>query len=152
MNWKIRQAVLEDLNTIAELDQKLYPLEGGWEYDEFYKVFIDPTTVFFVAHDNSNQIIGYALFNKLTKTQAELLANTVIPEHRGKGLGKKLLELRLERIDADRDIQETILQTRIDNYLIIELYKKYGFEPIKVLKGYYNENVDALEMVRKRKK
>lgn len=151
MNWHVRRTNLEDLETIAELDEQIYVLEKPWSYQEFLDCFNEETGVFFTAVSDTGQIIGYSLYNMLTKTQAELLANTVVPQYRGLGIGKALLEARLNHIDANPRVKKTILQTRTDNDIVIKLYKKYGFDFNKVLKNYYRPGVDAFEMVRSSK-
>ena len=78
--------------------------------------------------------------------EEELLLIAVAPEHRGKGLGTRLLHQVLE--DArNRGAERVFLEMRFNNPAI-ELYQKAGFTPIGRRKHYYNlpdgSRIDAI--------
>lgn len=68
--------------------------------------------------------------------EEELLLVAVVPDYRGRGLGKALIRRAIEAARARR-AERVFLETR-DNNPAIGLYRKIGFEPIGVRKDYYN--------------
>jgi ribosomal-protein-alanine N-acetyltransferase len=60
----------------------------------------------------------------------------VLPEYRGKGLGKLLL-LHMMQLAEDKHCSGVILQVNVNNTRAIEIYRKLGFETVRLLKGYY---------------
>lgn len=78
--------------------------------------------------------------------EEELLLVAVMPEHRGRGLGERLVRLAIE--DArSRCAERLFLETRHNNPAI-GLYRKLGFQPIGVRKDYYrgsdSKKLDAI--------
>jgi GNAT superfamily N-acetyltransferase len=55
----------------------------------------------------------------------------VLPSHRGYGLGRTLIEARLEMVDRDR-FSHVVLRTSATRHAAYELYAQLGFEDIGV--------------------
>lgn len=82
--------------------------------------------------------------------ECHLLTLCVHPDHKRKGLARKLLTLLLERA-VKLDAEECFLEVRQSNAPAIALYKSLGFFQIGERKNYYpgaNEREDALIMSR----
>lgn len=142
--WAIREANVEDLPIIAEIEKSIYLLEGPWELEEFQESFAQDHTLYLVAVAGE-QIVGYAAAG-VADNVGELLASTVIPEYRRRGIAKEFLRLRLEWLDSQ--VRETILETRVDNDIILNSYKAYGFLTVDLLLDYYQQGVHAFRMRR----
>jgi len=70
----------------------------------------------------------------------------VLPGHRGSGLGARLLRALLDAA-AEHACQEVLLEVRVDNFPAQRLYRRFGFAPVGVRRGYYQPGgVDALVM------
>ena len=67
--------------------------------------------------------------------EEELLLIAIHPDHRGKGLGRKLMEQFLT-IARDNGAENVFLEMRANNPAE-NLYKNCGFEPIGCRKDYY---------------
>jgi|LauGreDrversion4_1035100.scaffolds.fasta_scaffold07042_5 ribosomal protein S18 acetylase RimI-like enzyme len=139
-----RRARKADLVTIAALDGIIYAVEGGWSLDDFYQDFSNPNSYYLLAIVDS-EIVGYAACC-ISRRRGELTVNTVLPEYRGLGIGRELLKRRLRWLD--RRVRTTVLQTRIDNDLVLDGYPNHGFKPSKVLNDYYGPGRHAQEMRR----
>jgi ribosomal-protein-alanine N-acetyltransferase len=140
--WTIREATADDLPTLAALDDELYPIEGGWSLDQFEEDFAKPNRCYLVATDKS-AIVGYAAA-AITDGVAELLMLTTLPDYRKQGMATEFWGI-LEAWIGNKTI---VLQTRTDNQIIQDMYGKRGFVPTKILKDYYDDGVDAQEMVK----
>lgn len=140
----IRKAVLSDFPTIVKIEAAIYALEGPWNLEEYEADFLKEQTFYIVAIDGK-KIVGYAgagIINRI----GNLNVSTVIPKYRRRGIATEFLKIRLEWLSGQ--VKTVTLQTRVDNDLILNHYKAYGFQVKRVLRGYYSKEVDAVEMHR----
>lgn len=77
-----------------------------------------------VLKDSENKIVGFCKVEKFAH-YGEVDSMYVIPEHKGKGLGKKLMDKAFEWLGSEQDI---ILKVVSYNSRAIEFYKKMGFK------------------------
>ena len=72
----------------------------------------------------------------------------VDPDHRGRGVARRLLETLFERTTPDAERGYT-LEVRVSNGAAIRLYRDLGFVETGIRRGYYTDNrEDALIMWR----
>lgn len=99
----------------------------------------DPETFFIVAEDESGPV-GYAFVTvgpgyaswKTGERAGELETLSVLPEHRGRGVGAELIEAawhRLEQLGID-DLAITTTKTNVDSH---RFYERQGFNQIFVI-------------------
>lgn len=75
---------------------------------------------------------------------ADILDVAVMPEHRKKGIGKKLLRTLIDEL-ARLNVCEVFLEVRASNSAAISLYTSFGFEKCGERKSYYSSpREDAL--------
>lgn len=96
----------------------------------------------------SNRVLGnvIVLFRRNTDA-AHLYSLTVDPAHRGRGIGRMLLE-RAEELAAARGLGTMQLEVRSDNDAAIRLYRASGYRPSGVKAGYYSDGCDGISMVK----
>jgi ribosomal-protein-alanine N-acetyltransferase len=86
----------------------------------------------------NEQIIGYLLMLK-SADFLDILTLCIDPNFQRQGLGKKLLDVGLEKNTA----KSIFLEVRISNVAAIKFYQTYGFEQIDERKKYYANLEDA---------
>ena len=74
--------------------------------------------------------------------EAELLRIAVDPAHRGRGLGRSLLEA-CQRELAEEGLVHLFLEVRVSNADAIRLYRACGWNPCGRRPGYYPDGEDA---------
>ncbi|MGL5858950.1 MAG: ribosomal protein S18-alanine N-acetyltransferase [Angustibacter sp.] len=83
--------------------------------------------------------------------EADLMTLAVVPEHRGTGLGRTLLDALLHAAH-ERGARRMTLEVRADNASARRLYERAGFERLGIRRGYYRGQdgspVDALMLRR----
>ncbi len=90
-------------------------------------------------------ILGYINY-RFIAGEGELMRIAVLPEQRGHGYSKKLMDVMMEDA-AKNQITDLTLEVRAGNEPAIGLYKTYGFVEEAVRKNYYhNPTEDALIM------
>jgi len=105
----IRQATFEDIDTIAEIGEKMFS-ESRWGIFDYDKDKVKRWLHYRMAHEQginfvaekAGQLIGffiggwfYSYFGEFKRSTDELLY--VMPEHRGGTTGKKLIDAYVER-------------------------------------------------------
>ena len=102
----------------------------------------------FYAVEEDGKILGYAAITVIAG-EANVTNVAVLPEARGKGIGKKVLSHLID-ICIDKKFYLITLEVRKSNIPAISLYKSLDFEIEGERKNYYSDNgEDALIMTRR---
>lgn len=139
----IREANIEELDKLLEFEQGIVEAErpmnptlkvGEIHYYDLAALVRSPLASVMVAEIDGEVIgSGYALEKEAKDYEkheryAYLGFMYVVPEHRGKGVNKKILEGLLEWARS-RDLNEIRLEVYDANLVAIGAYEKAGFEP-----------------------
>jgi [ribosomal protein S18]-alanine N-acetyltransferase len=97
---------------------------------------------------DDDAVVGYAGLCAYGEDISYVQTIGVTTSHQRRGVGTVLLTTLLD--DADRrGARHVDLEVRADNESAIELYRRHGFAPLGVRKGYYQPSgADALVMRR----
>ena len=87
-------------------------------------------------------VIGYCCI-----ARKSIMSFALLPEYRGKGLGKLLLNTALEHVKSQKWSFIT-LHVRVDNNIAQNLYKSVGFEIVETVDKYY-DTIDGYKMSKK---
>ncbi len=142
MSLKIREMTLEDVETVAQLEQQIF--KDAWSKESFLSEITSKTYSFPLVMELNGDLVGYAV---IWHYADELhIANIAIhPHHRRQGLGRQLLQYILREFG---DAHFAFLEVRTSNTPAIQLYRSFGFRPLHVRKKYYRDGEDALVMVK----
>jgi len=127
---EIREADNTDSSKIKKLvfgEYGLKPDPGATDkdLDELEASYRDNNGYFGVVEYKGDIIASMGLF-KMSDTTCELRKMYSLPSARGKGLGRLLVELAIEKAKA-LGFEEIILETAFPLKEAISLYKKFGF-------------------------
>ena len=143
LNFEIRTAVLEDLETLKEFEQDIISYERPFApnlkknpiiyYDIKDLIVRADAEVLVVVVDKLLVGSGYALIKKSPPYKdpeyyAYLGFMYVAPDHRGKGLNGALCT-KLIDWTKDRNITEVQLDVYAQNKSALDAYTKIGFKP-----------------------
>ena len=137
-----RQFSLADLPRIMEIERSSFTVEA-FRRSQFKKIFKENTEGFFVA-EISGKVVGYVV-GSISDRTGELDSLAVDPHYRGHRIGKKLVELIVDGW-RERGIKRCLLRVRTTNDSAIEFYKRLGFQVVKTVKSYYDDDVEAYVM------
>ena len=138
---KIRKATLDDLESLLAFEQDLIKTERPFDptvkpdpvnyYD--LKTMLTASHIEVVVAEINNKVIasGYARIDKskpflIHENHAYLGFMYVLPEYRGKGINKQIIE-RLKKWAALQGINEFRLEVYYDNSSAMKAYEKIGF-------------------------
>jgi len=135
----IRKAQISDLSLLYALERELfsdanYPLSRG---SLAYHI---KSNMLYVAQIDGN-IAGYVLV-LIKRKKAKLYSIGVGRDHRNKKISEMLLKRAISEL-ALLGFGTLLLEVRTDNKAAIGLYKKIGFNEIKMLKAFYKDGCDA---------
>lgn len=132
------------LDEICALEARCF--SDPWPREAFEGSMDGGHAFMLVAHENE-RLIGYALLQCIEE-EAELLNLAVMPEKRGRGIGRTLLETCFRYAEL-RGCEILFLEVRRSNTPARNLYEKEGFTELGVRRGYYaNPREDAVVMSR----
>ena len=120
---------IEDKEGVIGLVRKVLG-ELGFEFDK--KLDSDLLDIenryvkFFVLKEN-NRVVGCAGINKISSEIAELRRLYIHSEFRGKGFGRKLIEVVIQFCNSE-GFEKIVLDTTKRNSMAIKLFEKIGFK------------------------
>jgi ribosomal-protein-alanine N-acetyltransferase len=135
----IREFNMGDLGSVYEIESKSF-------IDPYHPIFLlnlyetYPQT-FLVALENE-LVVGYVI-SRVVKTSGHIIAIAVTPEKRRKEIGKTLMMEAMKRLKRS-GANNVWLEVRISNKDAIEFYKKMGFVRGGIVRGYYQDQEDAI--------
>lgn len=138
----IRKATFLDLDKIIEIENECF--KEPWPKKAFEADINNDITELMVLIDG-NKIIGYYDIWYMFEN-ADIASIAIRKDYQGKGLGEYLLKDLIKRCIA-KQVEFLHLEVNVENIKAYNLYKKMGFEQVRVRKGYYN-GVDGLDMVK----
>jgi ribosomal-protein-alanine N-acetyltransferase len=137
-----------DLDAVLVVEHEVF--EDAWSRGMFWSELADTghpaaTRRYIVAEAPDGRIVGYAGLAAVAGT-GDVQSIAAARDHWGTGLGARLLT-ELLRTATAAECHEVLLDVRVDNARAQRLYRRFGFEPIGIRKGYYQPgSVDAVVM------
>jgi [ribosomal protein S18]-alanine N-acetyltransferase len=134
----------EDLIGVTKVAKR--NLEESYPLDFFLKLAQTQPDLFLVARLNTtSEVVGFLAAVKTEGMGSRLLLIAVDPEHRGLGLGRKLMR-RLNAALTLQNVRSLGLEVRADNRSAIEFYLRHGFTVDGRQEHVYQDGQDAILM------
>ena len=130
-SFEIRAMTVADVPAVGALEKASYP------YPWSEGIFRDCLRVGYACRVAviGERIVGYGVA-AIGTLEAHILNLCVSEDLRGRGLGRQMLCLLLDRA-GERGATEVFLEVRPTNALAISLYQSVGFIPVGTRKAYY---------------
>ncbi|AGB38267.1 ribosomal protein S18-alanine N-acetyltransferase [Natronococcus occultus] len=142
----IRPAERADLLAVVRIEQASF--SQPWPYDAFERFLGEPG--FLVATEPTGAVAGYVVADvnrQYGRNRGHVKDIAVRPDSRGDGVGSALLS-RIVAVLLSHGADSVKLEVRESNDPAKRLYRQFGFEPLRRVPGYYDDE-DAIVMVRK---
>lgn len=131
------------LRSVLRIEAQVYP--RPWSYGLFVSELALRTSRAYVVARVDGTVVGYAGL-MLVVGDGHVTTIAVDPRWHRHKIGTRLL-LALARAAIARGAENLTLEVRVGNTGAQELYRRFGFVPAGIRKGYYTEtNEDALIM------
>jgi ribosomal-protein-alanine N-acetyltransferase len=138
----IRRAAQLDIEAIVSLENVSFGA-SAWPA-RLFEQYLEHCGDLFLVASLGGRVAAYSI-TCYGPTRAELHSIAVHPHHRAMGLAGRLLrhsEVALRR----RRVEAWFLSVRRSNVQAIALYKRFGFEPARRLRAYYEDGEDGWRM------
>ncbi|NMH59553.1 ribosomal protein S18-alanine N-acetyltransferase [Alteromonas ponticola] len=122
-------------------------VNNHWSYSTFADCTTKPYSL--LVSKMHERVIGYAIV-LIVADEATLMDIALLPESRGMGLGKQLLQAVIDHCE-NAGAQAIWLEVRASNHVAQQLYHAFSFNIVERRKNYYVDGVskeDALIMQR----
>jgi ribosomal-protein-alanine N-acetyltransferase len=131
------------VRAVLRIEEQVYP--RPWSMSLFLsELALRTTRAYFVARVG-REVVGYAGL-MMTAEDGHVTTIAVDPRWHRHKIGTRLL-IGLAREAIGRGAENLTLEVRLSNKGAQDLYRRFGFSPVGVRKGYYQEtNEDALVM------
>ncbi len=159
MNFKVRPITATDNPAIAKIIRDTLAEFGanhpGTVYydastDHLFELFQQPGAAYWVAEKDKALLGGAGIFptEGLPADTAELVKMYLVPEARGLGLGRYMIQQCLEWAKA-QGYQKIYLETMPELRQALKVYEKFGFEYLKAPMGNSGHTGCSLWMLKK---
>lgn len=131
-----------DLPQVLAIERSSFP--DPWSERMFRDDLKDDGRRLAIVLKAAGRVAGYAI-GWFVADEFHLGNIAIMPERKGQGLGRRLLEHCIEQARAHQCVMAT-LEVRASNEAAINLYHSFGFKEIALRKKYY-QTEDALVML-----
>jgi ribosomal-protein-alanine N-acetyltransferase len=139
----IDDMTLDDIAGVQVIERASFPVP--WPANAFRHELTQNRNARYVVAREDGGAVGYAGL-WLMVDEAHITTFAVLPEHRRRKIGERMLQ-RLFEIAEDMGAEWLTLEVRVSNLAAQRLYEKYGFRRTGVRRRYYSDNSeDALIM------
>jgi len=145
---QIRRFRLADMDRIAAIEAASFARDA---YDRnLFAEFFHKCGDLFLAAEWREVVRGYSV-TCIRGERAEIVSIAVEPRFRGNGIASALMDSTLRRLRR-RPVTRLGLMVRVGNRPARQFYEKYGFEKVRLVRGYYENGSDGILMSREMKK
>jgi len=131
IRWMIRR----DMPQVQEIENNSF--EFAWNEDDFIRCLRQRNCIGMVAENDNDEIVGFMIY-ELHRNRLHILNFAVHPDHRRKGVGKRMVEKLRQKLSNERR-NRIMLEVREWNLEAQLFFKSFGFRAIQILKDFYDD-------------
>lgn len=143
-SMKIKDVTKNDLDEIIYLEEKIFGIDAFSE--DLIRKLIKNKLLFIKIVDKTDKILGFSISIENAKNEANLINFLIREEEQNQGIGALLLKKTIDEIKGKKKFRSIVLNVKVDNDIAINLYKKFGFEIVKRIEGYYYSGASSIYM------
>jgi len=125
----------EDVPAVMVIERECFTVP--WR-ESAYVTELSNRSAYYIAAWIGEEIVGYGGM-WVIMDEAHITTIGVAKAHRGKKIGEQVLVALLEEAMRHKARRAT-LEVRESNVVAQNLYRKYGFQPAAIRRGYYTDN------------
>src|SRR5919204_6699474 len=131
------------LRGVMAIERQVYP--RPWSPSLFIAEMSEPSNRSYIVARSGRDVVGYAGMI-CYGDEAHITTIAVDPEHQRRKIGTRLM-FELIQSAIEMGARAVSLEVRVSNWGAQRMYTRFGFRPVGVRKGYYQETgEDALVM------
>ncbi|MFP3984427.1 MAG: ribosomal protein S18-alanine N-acetyltransferase [Candidatus Bathyarchaeia archaeon] len=153
--FTLRQFKPSDLDEVIQINRVCLPENYS---PHFFMDIYERHPATFIVAEYENKIVGYIMCRVETgfssfglfgiPKKGHVVSVAVLPEYRHKGVGAVLMKEAIKNMLSYK-AKECYLEVRVTNTAAVNMYKKLGFQTVRMSNGYYADGEAAYVMAKK---
>ncbi len=143
--YKVIPLKEKNLDEVLKLNLRCFLHGENYTKQTFQHLLTAPNILGYRIITTDRDIAGFIFIAVNNEKVGHITTIGVAPEHRKRGLAKKLLQ-HVEKALAKRNFDSVVLEVRVSNYIAQNLYHRLGYTIIQKLTSYYSDGEDAYMM------
>lgn len=145
----IRKYLNKDKSKLIKILRRNTPEYFDVAEESDFKNYLENEVEDYFVYEVNSDIIGAGGINYFPEERSARISWDMIdPKSQGRGIGKKLIQYRINHLNGNTGIEFIIVRTTQVAY---KFYEKMGFELEKVEKDFWAKNFDLYQMRMKKK-
>ena len=132
---ELRRMTKEDVPDVMVIERECFAVP--WK-ESAYLTELSNRSAYYLAACIDGRIVGYGGI-WVIMDEVHMTTLGVAKPHRGHKIGEQVLVALLEEA-IRRNARRATLEVRESNRIAQNLYRKYGFQPVAIRRGYYTDN------------
>jgi ribosomal-protein-alanine acetyltransferase len=145
--YSVKPLTSADLKELLHLNVRCFTDGDSYNKHTLSYLLNEPRTLSYQATTAENELAAFVFVMVNDNGAAHLTTIGVAPEHRRRGLAKRLLE-HAEATLRKKDVGTIMLEVRVGNLAAQDLYRSSGFTVVQRITGYYNNGEDCYLMMK----
>jgi [ribosomal protein S18]-alanine N-acetyltransferase len=130
---RIEPMQTKDVEEVHAIESRSFRIP--WSAGTFYSELLENQFAYYLVAKKGQTLVGYGGM-WIILDEAHITNVAVLPEYRGRGLGRRLLRALMDSASSE-GARKMTLEVRPSNERALTLYKKHGFVIRGVRKAYY---------------
>lgn len=140
---KVRKMTIDDIDSVFEIELSSFTVP--WTKEAFENELNQNQFSHYIVLEYDGKVVGY-MGMWMIVDEVHITNIAVLPDYRGYGFGKQLLQTAKEYA-LEKEARTMTLEVRMSNEVAQNLYKSLGFQFGGIRKKYYTDNLeDAIVM------
>lgn len=140
----IRPYTNTDKSKVMELLRLNTPHYFDPSEEKYFNYYLDDKVEEYFVYEYNSEIIGAGGINYFpVENLARLSWDMIDPRSQGNGIGTKLMQHRIKRLNTNLNVELIVVRT---TQLTYKFYEKMGFQLEKVEKDFWSKNFDLYQM------
>jgi ribosomal-protein-alanine N-acetyltransferase len=141
----LRVARPEDFQRLLEIDRECFPPGIAYSARELRDGMRGWHAFTLIAenHVPTQRIAGFLVARLESGTRGHIITIDVLPQFRRKGIGRLLMRDAESRL-VSAGASSLQLEAAVNNFAALAFYHRLGFHVVRILRGYYNGELDGL--------
>ena len=145
--YEIRPLTMDQLPDVLKLNIRCFRNGDNYTKHTFEYLLGEPRTLSYRVVSETDELVGFAFVMVNDNNAAHLTTIGIAPEHRYRGLAKRLLS-HVEKALREREVGTIMLEVRVANNTAQALYRKLGYTVVQRIAKYYNNGEDCYLMMK----
>jgi ribosomal-protein-alanine N-acetyltransferase len=145
--YTVRPLTMEQLPEVLRLNIRCFRNGDNYTKHTLEYLLNEPKTLSYRMVTETDELVGFAFVMVNENNAAHLTTIGVAPEHRRRGIGRRLLQ-HVEETLRRKGISTIMLEVRVSNDNAQDLYRRHGYMSVQRINRYYSNGEDCFLMIK----